>query len=461
MYCKHCGKQIADDSMFCEFCGGKQDPFKPAEMPAEAPTEAPAAQEAPIPEAAPAAVAAGMAFSSGDGFTSAPAGGNGFVPGAPAPGVPPVQTFTESPAAAPAVEEAVEEVAEEPVAAVEEAVEEVAEEPVAAVEEAVEEVAEEPVAAVEEVVEEVAEEPAAAVEEAVEEVVEEAAPAADDGFTQAAPANDGFTQAAPVNDGFTQAAPANDGFTQAAGAAAGAAGFGAAAPQNQGMPLDYNQTQGQWTANASQGQWSADASQSQWAADASQSQWATGAPQSQPANTMPQGDYMGNAVPQKKKGGAKKILIPIAIIVGLLVIGGIAWAVTGGFGGGSTGGGSNVDPATYKENCLLVPYDELFDELDSYAGENVEFTGEVFEIKEEDGVKYLLTDTVYDAEYDMYFGGTIIIKCNPDKEGMPDVETWDEITVYGIVEGDMMEFESEYGDYTVPVIDAQYIDFEE
>ncbi len=25
MYCKHCGKQITDDSLFCQFCGGKQD----------------------------------------------------------------------------------------------------------------------------------------------------------------------------------------------------------------------------------------------------------------------------------------------------------------------------------------------------------------------------------------------------------------------------------------------------
>ncbi len=25
MYCKHCGKQIADDSTFCQFCGGKLD----------------------------------------------------------------------------------------------------------------------------------------------------------------------------------------------------------------------------------------------------------------------------------------------------------------------------------------------------------------------------------------------------------------------------------------------------
>lgn len=25
MYCKHCGKQIADDSRFCQHCGGKQD----------------------------------------------------------------------------------------------------------------------------------------------------------------------------------------------------------------------------------------------------------------------------------------------------------------------------------------------------------------------------------------------------------------------------------------------------
>ncbi|MFW5573382.1 MAG: zinc-ribbon domain-containing protein [Prevotella sp.] len=25
MYCKHCGKQIADDSTFCQYCGGKVD----------------------------------------------------------------------------------------------------------------------------------------------------------------------------------------------------------------------------------------------------------------------------------------------------------------------------------------------------------------------------------------------------------------------------------------------------
>ena len=24
MYCKHCGKVIADDSKFCQHCGGKQ-----------------------------------------------------------------------------------------------------------------------------------------------------------------------------------------------------------------------------------------------------------------------------------------------------------------------------------------------------------------------------------------------------------------------------------------------------
>lgn len=25
MYCKHCGKEISDDSKFCQYCGGKQD----------------------------------------------------------------------------------------------------------------------------------------------------------------------------------------------------------------------------------------------------------------------------------------------------------------------------------------------------------------------------------------------------------------------------------------------------
>ena len=25
MYCKHCGKEIADNSVFCKYCGGKTD----------------------------------------------------------------------------------------------------------------------------------------------------------------------------------------------------------------------------------------------------------------------------------------------------------------------------------------------------------------------------------------------------------------------------------------------------
>lgn len=419
MYCKHCGKQIADDSLFCEFCGTKQDHAAPAEEPAPAAPEAPAAAPA----------AAGMAFSSDDGFTSAPAGGNGFMPGAPAPGVPPVQDFAAAPAAEEPVAEAaeaVEEAVEEPVAEVEETVEEVVEEPAAEVAEAVEE----PVAEVEEAVAEVAE----AVEEAVEEPVAEAAeaveeaaaPAADDGFTAAPAADAGFTQAAPQSAGFTQAAPQNDGFTQTApGAAAGMAGAAAyGAAQQQGMPLDYNQQNGQWS---------------------------TGASQNGPVNMMPQGDYMGNAVPQKK-GGKKKVIIPIAIIVGLLVIGGIIMAVTGGLGGGSSnnGGGHSGNASEYKENCMLVPYDDLFDNLDSYAGEDVEFTGEVFEMHD-DGL--FVMDTDYDEEYDMYYGGTLIIRYDGD-----DVENWDEITVYGTVESDLAEFESEYGDYSVPVIDAQYID---
>ena len=444
MYCKHCGKQIADDSLFCEFCGTKQDHAAPAEEPAPAATEAPAAAPA----------AAGMAFSSDDGFTSAPAGGNGFMPGAPAPGVPPVQDFAAAPAAeepvaeaAEAVEEAVEEPAagvaegvEEPVAEVEEAVaegaeavEEAVEEPAAEVVEAVEEAVEEPVAEAAEAVEEAAEEPVAEVGEAVEEAAAPAAddgftaaPAADNGFTAAPAADAGFTQAAPQSAGFTQAAPQNDGFTQTApGAAAGMAGAAAyGAAQQQGMPLDYNQQNGQWS---------------------------TGASQNGPVNTMPQGDYMGNAVPQKK-GGKKKVIIPIAIIVGLLVIGGIIMAVTGGFGGGSSnnGGGHSGNASEYKENCMLVPYDDLFDNLDSYAGEDVEFTGEVFEMHD-DGL--FVMDTDYDEESDMYYGGTLIIRYDGD-----DVENWDEITVYGTVESDLAEFESEYGDYSVPVIDAQYID---
>ncbi len=31
MFCKHCGKQITDDSLYCQFCGGKQDVEEPTE----------------------------------------------------------------------------------------------------------------------------------------------------------------------------------------------------------------------------------------------------------------------------------------------------------------------------------------------------------------------------------------------------------------------------------------------
>ncbi|MBQ1383568.1 MAG: hypothetical protein IIY73_06630, partial [Solobacterium sp.] len=249
--------------------------------------------------------------------------------------------------------------------------------------------------------------PAPVVEEAPAEepapAVEEPAPAAE-GFTQAAPANDGFTQAGAAVGGFTQAAPANDGFQQ---------------------------TQGQWT---------------------------TGAQEGPVPYNVPQGDYMKTAEPPKK-GGKKKFLIPLFIIIGLLVVGGIGWAVMGG--GSKTADTSTADPATYKENCILVPYDDLFDDLEKYTGENVEFTGQIFEIHEEDGMKVFVMDTVHDTTNDTYYGGTLIVRCNPDKEGMPAVENWDVITVYGPVEEGLDTFSSEFGEYSVPVIDAEYIDINE
>ena len=160
-----------------------------------------------------------------------------------------------------------------------------------------------------------------------------------------------------------------------------------------------------------------------------------------------------------KKGGKKKFLVPLFIIIGLLVVGGIGWAVMGG--GSKTADTPASDPATYKENCILVPYDDLFDDLEKYAGENVEFTGQIFEIHDEDGMKVFVMDTVHDSANDTYYGGTLIVRCNPDKEGMPEIENWDVITVYGIVEEGLDTFSSEFGEYSVPVIDAEYIDINE
>lgn len=44
MYCKYCGKQIADDSTSCQYCGGKVD------VPVVEPQEATTVQEEPATE---------------------------------------------------------------------------------------------------------------------------------------------------------------------------------------------------------------------------------------------------------------------------------------------------------------------------------------------------------------------------------------------------------------------------
>ena len=39
MYCKHCGKEIADDSKFCQHCGGEQDALSDSTQSVESVTD--------------------------------------------------------------------------------------------------------------------------------------------------------------------------------------------------------------------------------------------------------------------------------------------------------------------------------------------------------------------------------------------------------------------------------------
>ena len=45
MYCKHCGKEIADDSKFCQHCGGKQEDSFASQTNNEVRSEEPKKQE--------------------------------------------------------------------------------------------------------------------------------------------------------------------------------------------------------------------------------------------------------------------------------------------------------------------------------------------------------------------------------------------------------------------------------
>ena len=45
MYCKYCGKEIADDSIFCRYCGGKQEESVPSSTSFDVKSEEPKKKE--------------------------------------------------------------------------------------------------------------------------------------------------------------------------------------------------------------------------------------------------------------------------------------------------------------------------------------------------------------------------------------------------------------------------------
>lgn len=45
MYCKYCGKEIADDSIFCRYCGGKQEESIPSSTSFDVKSEEPKKKE--------------------------------------------------------------------------------------------------------------------------------------------------------------------------------------------------------------------------------------------------------------------------------------------------------------------------------------------------------------------------------------------------------------------------------
>lgn len=366
MYCKKCGKQISDDSLFCEYCGAALQ-----EADDGAVATGPSEQETPPAQA----------LSSEDGFLTAPPVGGGSTQRGPAPGVPAAGASRLSANRVPAPAEDVLQSAPEVTGDAAPGQEEAAD---------------------------------AATEISVDELVAE-------GFEPAGetPAEDGF-QSAP---GMTESAmPAEDGFQSAPGMAEGAM------PAEDGFQSAPGMTESAMPAE-----------------DGFQS-----APY-----TVPMDAYAARetAAP-KKKGGAKKIVLPIVIIAGVLVLAAVLW---GALGGGQ-GSGSNVPESEYKANCAVVSYDDLNSKLSTFKGDDIEFQGEIFEVHEEGNEVICVMDTAYDEEYAMYLGDTLIIKYDP--EGIStEPDEWDLVTVYGVVE-DKEEFDSEYGDYTAPVIRAKYIDID-
>jgi hypothetical protein len=109
--------------------------------------------------------------------------------------------------------------------------------------------------------------------------------------------------------------------------------------------------------------------------------------------------------------------------------------------------------ANFKAQAQTIAYNQLKKDADRYAGTKVKFTGQIFQIQEDQYLGGIMLLSVTNEGYGLWDDNVWINYDHPIKSAEEDV-----VTVYGVIKG-AKSYETQIGGETyVPEVDARYID---
>ena len=157
---------------------------------------------------------------------------------------------------------------------------------------------------------------------------------------------------------------------------------------------------------------------------------------------------------QKKKGileGSNRKYI-IGCCIGLIVIFLLVGIATHSNNSSETNGNStskNIEMSEqdFKANCSHVDYAQLEKDTSKYKGQNVVFSGKIFQIQEKNGKGMILLSTG-DYNSDLVY---------VDYNGANDFVENDHVTIYGVMKGDK-SYNTRMGTNNLPYMEGKYIE---
>lgn len=113
----------------------------------------------------------------------------------------------------------------------------------------------------------------------------------------------------------------------------------------------------------------------------------------------------------------------------------------------STSNNNNMSEQDFKANCSSIDYAQLEKDPNKYKGQNIVFSGKIFQIQEDNGKGRILLST------GDYSTDLVYVEYNGANDFVED----DHVTIYGVFKGDKT-YEARIGSNNVLYMEGLYIE---